>query len=376
MPKVLIIGPTPPPYHGGAVFTENILHYMIQSEFSLIHLDTRDPRDINNIGKLDCFNIIFAIKHALQFQYLLVIKRPSIVYVPIAPNKLGFLRDSTFLIPAILMRRKVVIHLHGSIFANFYKTSPWWLRILIKTTVSRSSRAIVLCERLKYIFENLVPDNNRIVVVPNGIEIREHIEEPARAKRNKQLILNIGQLSIEKGTMDIIRAIPSIISSNDNITFVLAGTWNNNSTESEAKQFIKENHLDAYVQMPGPVEGEAKQELLRTASIFIHPSHHEGAPYAILEAMMNGLPVVASDVGCIAEMVGDGIGGFVIEKGNIEQFSNKVSLLLEDIELRKTMGRAAYERVRSRFELHQSISRLSNIFIDLLKEKGSSLSTH
>src|SRR6266849_5885256 len=104
-PRVLIIGPSPPPYNGMSIATELVLN-AVRDEVSAVHLDTADRRGLSNVGKLDMVNILLAVYHGIKFLWLVTVKRPDIVYVQIAQDWLAFLRDCLFLVPARLLRKK------------------------------------------------------------------------------------------------------------------------------------------------------------------------------------------------------------------------------------------------------------------------------
>ena len=366
-PCILVVGPTPPPYHGGSVFTTWVLTKLPQEEFSLIHLDTADRRGLRGIGQLDFTNIYLALRHGSQFVWLLLSQKPAVVYLQLSQALLPFLRDCLFLVPAILFRRKIVVHLHGSVFRSVYGTWPRWARALTRFVLSRVSRAIVLCERLKLIFADFLP-YDRIVAIPNGIEIgQETVEAPARIT-GSHIVLTLGALSRQKGTLDILRAVPSVVRRCPEARFVFAGEWHGDSTELAARRLMETENIGQYVQVLGPVVDAEKQALLQAASVFLLPSYHEGHPIAILEAMAAGLPVIASDVGCIAEIVGDGIGGSLIEPGDVQQLAAKIVQLLEDAALRKKLGRAAYERVLTNYRLATTLESLRTVFAEVLAE--------
>ena len=139
--RVIIIGPTPPPFHGVSVFIKNLLNSNVKNKFDIFHLDTADRRTVPNIGKLDFQNVYLAIKHIFILTIKLITYKPNIVYIPISQNRLGYLRDGLFIILSRILGGKVIIHLHGGIFNDFYKKTDKITKIFIKISLNQVHRA-------------------------------------------------------------------------------------------------------------------------------------------------------------------------------------------------------------------------------------------
>ena len=91
---VLIVGPTPPPAHGISVLTEVLLQSGLKQSFDVVHLDTADRRTLANVARLELHNVGLALYHGARFQWLLLRKRPALVYMPVSESRLGFVRTA------------------------------------------------------------------------------------------------------------------------------------------------------------------------------------------------------------------------------------------------------------------------------------------
>ncbi len=364
-PRILIVGPTPPPYHGGSVFTMFVLAQLPQEDFVLVHLDISDRRGLQGIGRVDFTNVYLAILHGLQFLWLLLRHRPAIIYVQLSQALTPFLRDCLFIIPAILLHRKIVVHLHGSIFRSVYETWPKWAKALTRYALGHVSRVVVLCERLREVFFGLVPEE-KIIAIPNGINLSAAQRLETKAKDKNTSVLYIGALREEKGILDILRAIPNVIKTYPETQFIFAGEWQGQVIEDQAKGLIDQFDLGRNVIFYAPVAGKAKEQLFQEASMLLLPSYNEGQPFVILEAMASGLPVIGTDVGCVAETIGDGIGGFLIEKTNPQQLSQKIVFLIQETATRERMGEQARQRILNNYTFDATAERLRHVFCDVL----------
>lgn len=99
----------------------------------------------------------------------------------------------------------------------------------------------------------------------------------------------------------------------------------------------------------------------RLADLFMLPSNYEGLPMVILEAMSYGLPVVASAVGGIGEMVEDGTSGFMVAN-TAEDFANRIRRVLEDDHLRAELSRNALQRFETLFTVDKMVGRYMEIY--------------
>jgi len=370
--SILVIGPTPPPFHGVAVNTRALLDCeVINRDFDLVHLDTADRRTLANLGRFDWTNVWLALKHAVLFAGKLVGHRPRVVYVPICQNTLGFLRDCLFMLPAILTGRKLVLHLRGGYFRRFYETAPSVLKSLIRYILAHTSRVIVLGNNLRCIFEGLVPDG-RIVVIPNGLDPEpfERLRTQARPARDGYQVTYLGSLQEGKGYQFVLRAAPVVLKQLSDVHFTWAGSFRRPDEAAWCAQFIQERRLQETASFPGVVTGDEKVELLLRSHVFVFPTQYdlEGHPMVILEAMAAGLPVITTDQGAIRETVLDGVSGFIVPKGDPKAIAKKIVLLLQDDDLRRRMGQASRERFLEHYALDRWANDMVRVFQGVLEK--------
>jgi L-malate glycosyltransferase len=114
-------------------------------------------------------------------------------------------------------------------------------------------------------------------------------------------------------------------------------------------------------------------DYLARMSIACLTSQSESLPNAILEYMATGLPVVATDVGGIAELVEDGVNGYLVRERTPEAVAAPILRLLEDESLRVRMGRRSLERCRREFDLSAAAKRLEDFYLSLVTEHEPAL---
>src|ERR1051326_8562081 len=108
------------------------------------------------------------------------------------------------------MRRKVVIHLRGSEFGAFYARMPGFSRSLTRAIFKRVSKVIVLGQSLRSVFKGLVSED-RIAVIPNGIDYQQFACMPANSLNGCRKILFLSSLRKRKGLFQVIQALPYVL---------------------------------------------------------------------------------------------------------------------------------------------------------------------
>jgi glycosyltransferase involved in cell wall biosynthesis len=346
LPAVIVVGPLPPPYHGGSVATAFVLRSRVAAEWRVIHLDTSDRRGLRNIGRFDVGNIRLALRHVRQLLAMLREEKAAAVYVPLAQNYLGLLRDAALVLPSLVARRSVVLHLHGSGLRDFYDGADPVMRAMVRLMISRAARVIVLGEALRPMVEGLAaPD--RVAVLPNGTE-DDFGEAPNRAGRSGPVrVLYLGNLMRAKGFLEVIESVALLRDRGHDVELDLAGGFASFQDERDATERMAP--IAAHVRLHGVVEGARKRELLEAADIFAFPSHSEGHPYVVLEAMAAALPVVTTTLPALSETVVHGTTGLLVAPRNTSDLAEAIGSLAVDAELRLRFGLAGRERFTNKY---------------------------
>ncbi len=110
-------------------------------------------------------------------------------------------------------------------------------------------------------------------------------------------------------------------------------------------------------------------EILGIMNIFVLSSHSEGMPLVILEAMASHLPVVATSVGGIPEVISNNQTGFLIQPDDPDAIVDRVIQIYSDINLAKALGKAGQERIKSSFDVIPITNQIENLYSDLLSKK-------
>ena len=175
----------------------------------------------------------------------------------------------------------------------------------------------------------------------------------------------VAHLSHEKGHSALLEAIAKLDSRFAEVLFVLVG-----SGQQMADLKKKAGQLGVRDQVIFCGFRADADAFMRHFDIFCLPTLSEGLSSAILVAMASRLPVVATLVGGIPELVVDGETGVLVPPNDSQQLSGALTKLLESTELRERMGHAGWERVRDHFTLERKLDQTERLYIELLTSAG------
>ncbi|MFZ4777161.1 MAG: glycosyltransferase [Terrimicrobiaceae bacterium] len=247
------------------------------------------------------------------------------------------------------------------------------LRLLLDTLSNRLASHIITvsdsCRRFLISREG-VPAG-KITLIQNAIDLQRF--SPACGKRsdarkmlglpeNAPVIAGVGRLNPQKNFSLFIRIAAQVLNRHPSAVFLLAGQG---PEESLLRSLAQEYGLGDRLRFCGYVP-DTRQVYL-AADILLMPSLFEGLPMTLLEAMAMRVPVVASALDGIAEVVEDGRDGFLVPSGDAEKFCGRVCALIEDPVLATTVGSAAAEKISRRFSSARMCAEVEQIYDRYLK---------
>jgi glycosyltransferase involved in cell wall biosynthesis len=209
-------------------------------------------------------------------------------------------------------------------------------------------------EKLKCIYDT------RIYVIPNGIDLEEYKDVmiiPNRKKGTKE-ILFVGRLHPIKGVQYLLRAMKQVQEKIPDARLILVG----DGEERERLVSLSiQLGIQKYVQFIGITPHNVVKTFMQQADVFVLPSLSEGFPNVILEAMACGLPIIASRVGGIPDIITNDTNGYLVEVKDTNDMANKILLLLSDDALRKKLSDTNRHQIE-KYSWENVISELEKIY--------------
>lgn len=234
-----------------------------------------------------------------------------------------------------------------------------------------ADRIIAVSEWVKYDIEKYRIDGRKIIPVHNGINVGEFRATDAKNVRRHYgidgpMLLFVGRMITQKGIPYLIDAMPLVLEKHPDVRLLLAGRGN--ALESLKKK-VKAAGLERSIIFSGYMTEEMLKEAYGTCDLFVLPSVWEVLPIAILEAMSSSKPVICTGAGGDAELVGDGLNGYVVPMRDPKAMAEKINELLDDPEKRAQMGRAGRKRAEEEFDWKLIAARTKRVYEELLEEK-------
>ena len=365
-PRILVVGPVPEPYNGMTVITSTVLSSRLRDAFDVVHLDTSDHRPVSNVGRVDVRNVALGVMSAVRLLRDAIRCRVDAIYLPIAKNRVGFLRDAVLLLEARALRRTTIIHFHARGFDEFVAAEAWWMRRLIRLALrTPRTHVVVLGTALSGEFEGLIP-NDRVHVVANGVADQRLDAGP---RRSVPTVLHLSTLWSAKGVFDVLESASRLRTRIPGIRYQFAGTWYSDDERAHAMELVAREGLAHEVEFLGPVEPSERMRLLTAATVMAFPSHSEGHPLVALEALSAGLPVVATRTGAIPEIITDGREGFLVDVGDVEALTCRIAEIVSDPELRRRLRANARSRYEREFTADRFTDRLGDVWQSVLRRQ-------
>jgi glycosyltransferase involved in cell wall biosynthesis len=217
----------------------------------------------------------------------------------------------------------------------------------------------VIVERLR---SRGIPES-RVTVVPNGVDLsRFHPRVGNGAVVNGAVtIATLGNLRPEKGIGDFVEAAALIRSRAPSCRFVV---WGDGVSRAELEKRASELGLNGSLELRGAT-GEP-EEAMREMDIFVLPSHSEASSNSLLEAMASGLPIVATRIGGIPEMVEHGTNGYLVPARAPNELAERVLDLVRDPQARRRFGAESERIARERFSPAHMLRDIESLYDEVL----------
>lgn len=281
----------------------------------------------------DTSKVLYFIKSIAKllrvFSYNSQIK---IVHIHCA-SKGSFIRKSIICLISKLYNKKTIMHMHGGGFKQFYYygINKYYIKFILKI----SDKTICLSDEWNEFFKNIIKEN-KIIILGNPVEDFKNIMNKDENDKSINMLF-LGKICEEKGIYELIEYLFTNKYFKENkIKLTIGGIGN----IDKLKSMMNSNINIKYV---GWITKEDKLRYMSDCNLLILPSHHEGLPISILEAMSAGKPIISTNVGGIPSIVKEKHNGWLLNVHELEKLEEIFTEIFNNDDIIRIYGNNSYK---------------------------------
>jgi len=366
-PRVVLIGQMPPMKGGVTTFMLNLMASPLNRRFEFLSYTTTRPpkRDvIDNWGyaavlrggpRRILLGVWLTVWRLARFPFFLIRNKIDLVQIQASDYQV-FWESVAYCLLAHFVRRPVLFRIGGAFDLFHGGSSPF-----LKRWIGRSlelPECVVVQSQFSRDYVRSAGRTGEMIVLNNWTG--RPVEDFKRPPTDHPVCLFIaGTEAIRKGFEEVIRAAQMLEGRDSPARFHLV------AMVPQLVERVRAMGLTNIARIEERIEHPQLLEAMRTADIFVLPSHGEGFPNSLIEAMAAGLPSVVTPIAAVPEIVADG-GAIVVNVGDAEALADAVHRLATDATLRVRLGQEAKAAIRARYTPETVLPPLGNTYDRIL----------
>ncbi len=359
---VLLLGPSLQAVSGVSTHLNQLLGSSLTKGWRLLHFQ------VGSQGRREgaLTRVLRLWWSPLRLARVLRAEQVPIVHINSSLDDKAFWRDLMYLAVARIMRRQIVFQVHGGAVRKFAFRNRMVLAIFRRAL--RLPHAIVVLSEVERGAYAEILGAQRLVLIPNAIELSEYGTVAKRFRiTGEWRLVYVGRLAEDKGIADTVLALQRLRSEGwtHPARLLIAGSG---PQEGELRALAEESGLAGQVELTGPLFGEQKRAFWLAADLFVFPTFHdEGLPYAVLESLASGTPMISTRIGGIPEVALEGVHALYVEPHRPDQVAHAMRALLDDPERLQRMSEAGLQRVQDSYGVERMAARFQAVYAGLVE---------
>ena len=257
---------------------------------------------------------------------------------------------------------------------KFMVSFNWFLRIFEDRMLERSNRIIAVSDfTRRELLQYYKVKEAKIRVIHNGVDVDKFKPTTDKLKAKTELgfspedkaILSVGRLYARKGLFTLIESMALVTRKFKNAKLVIAGKGLSDEMKKLVSYATKLGVRDNII-FTGYFPDKKLPKLYQAADIFAFSTFYENLPFAVLEALSTGLPVVTTNVGGIPEMIENGKNGFLVEPSNSRDLADRILYYLEHPAVASDMGLRARKTIENQFDWRLIVQKVVKVYGEAL----------
>jgi glycosyltransferase involved in cell wall biosynthesis len=333
--RIGLVAPLPPQVGGVASFAEWLLAHEREIGCRFETFDLWRPPDGEIGGRVTPRD---ALRQARLFRRFVgwTRKSPPVVHYCVSCAPTGLARDLLFLAVLRAFRRRAIAHVHGFVTEISYSRGVA-LRLLGRLSAER----VVASPRASDVFADL---GIGAACISNPLRLEAASANGRRTESSPLRLLLVGPVGRTKGCPELVEALGKVRAGGVDASLRFVGREERSGEADRLRAVARALGVEEAVELVGVIPPDQMPREYRNADVLCLASRREGVPMALLEGMAFGLPVVASRVGGVPDLIEDGVTGLLVDPGDVDGLATALLELAADPSRREELGRAARER--------------------------------
>jgi len=362
--KVLVVGQIPPPFHGQAISIQLMLEGNYR-KLRLHHVRMAFSHNISEVGKFKfkklfhLFTVISSIIYT-RFRH----RTTTMYYVPAGPDKIPMYRDLVILLSTRWLFKKTVFQFRAAGISEIYPKLSSLTRYFFEKAYFKTDLAISLSEFNPP--DGKVLQAKKNIVVYNGLEdVYPRFSFKKKSDHTEPRLLYVGAIRKSKGIMVLVETCDLLKKRGFKFKLKIMGKFKSECFKKKIENYIHDKQLENYIVFIGELTGDMKWNEYYETDIFVFPSFFksEATSRVVIEAMSFEIPVVATKWRGIQAQIEEGKSGLLVPIKDSGMLADKISILLNNPQLRQCMGSRGREIFLEKFTIARFWQNMEKAFL-------------
>lgn len=359
-------------YRGAEVFAANLSQELIKLGHEIIFVGLyKNDNEVLHVQNAENIDLMpsevesFSLRLVSKIVSLVKTTKPDVIQCN-GSDTLKYMVAASFFVP-----KTPILYRNISMISRWLVKSPNRLvyRVFLKRISHVSSVGV---EAVEDFIKTCNYPREKTSVIRRGIPVkiidkklaRKNLQKLLGLKEEDKVVMHIGNFSPEKNHLFLLDIFSKISKTNPHLKLVCVG---NGALFKSIEEEVFARGLEKTVFLMG--FRKDIPELLSAADCFVLPSFVEGVPGVILEAAVQKLPTVATNVGGVNEVLQNGVTGYTVNNFDQDDFLEKLMKILSDNELRRSMGQNAYRLAMEEYNPEKNAKVFENLYFNLTKKQ-------
>lgn len=361
--KILLVGSSLRAVSGVSTHLNQLLNSRLSEIYEFIYFQIGSHgRQESSVEKLFRF-----ILSPWQLALRIILTRPQIIHLNTSIDRKAFWRDVFYLFAAKIFVVKIVYQVHGGPLPQDFFQGNKLLTAFMKWIFKLTHAIILLAEIEREAYSRFTAVRH-LAVIPNAIDLIPFKNAEHKSFNDEALkLVYLGALTFDKGVYESIDAVAILkdkLNSNK-IIYQIAGAG---PEEQKFRKKVEELGISDIVEFKGALYGEEKDKMWNEAHLFVFPTFHaEGLPYAVLESIASGTPLITTRVGANPDVLTDGVHGYLIEPKDPKLIADSILKMISDRKKLKEMSVNCIKRAHEYYGINRLADQFDELYQVVLK---------